>query len=70
LSRNDVSNLVRVLADFHSEVAAVREAGDLFEELDFGEGFGEEEEGGAKGGGEVHLVREADAGVVVKDADL
>lgn len=70
LSRDDVADLVRVLTDFHAEVAAVGEAGDLLEELDLGEGLGEEEERGAEGGGEVDLVGEADAGVVGEDADL
>ena len=70
LRRDDVAHLVRVLADAHAEVAAVRDAGDLLEQLDLGERLGEEEERGAQGRGEVDLVGEADPGVVLQDADL
>lgn len=70
LARDDVLDLLWVLADGHAEVAAVREARDGLEELALREGLGEEEERGAHGGGEVDLVREADPGVVVEDLDL
>lgn len=52
----------------HARVAAVADACDALEELGFGEGGGEGEEGGADGGGEVDLLGEANACVVFDDA--
>lgn len=70
MSSDNVANFVRVLTYFHSEISLVRESSDRFEELDFGEGFGEEEEGSSEGRSEVDLVRESDSGVVEQDLDL
>lgn len=70
LGFDDIPHFERVLPDLHAEIAAVGETGNLFVELDFGEGLGEEEEGGAEGGGEVDLVGKPDSGIVVEDADL
>lgn len=68
--RDDVGDLVEVLgAQGHARVPQVGDPGDGSVEVLFGELRGKEEQGGADGGHEVHLVGEPDAGVVAQDLD-
>lgn len=53
----------------HAQVPGITEARDTLEEFGLGERLGESEQGGADGGGEVDLLREAHAGIVFDDAD-
>ena len=68
--RDDVGDFVEILgAQGHARVPQVGDPGDGSVEVLFGELRGQEQERGADGGHEVHLVGEPDAGVVAQDLD-
>ena len=70
LRTHDVADLTPVLrGQQHAHVAGVAQRGDAREELALRERFWQGEQRGAHRGGEVHLLRESYARVVLDDPD-